>query len=629
MGGRTERRAGGDDRGHPRPRPRTSPKGPSGTTGCGTSSSWPPQRGLALLEVTRPELDRLTGGAVHQGVALQLPAYAYAHPDDLLATALDAAHRALVVALDGVTDPRNLGAIVRSAAAFGAHGVLIPERRAAGMTAAAWKTSAGAAARHPHRPGHQPQPDPARVRRRRAGPGRAGRRGRDRPSTRYPRPSGPLVLVVGSEDAGLSRLVREACDIVAAIPISGAVESLNAGVAAGIALYEITRRRSDSAVIQYRDVAFRAAHTASGRRTDVPEPVDWRRRALSLRRTEPAWKSWPAAGLASQASAGKVRPVTDTLLPHDLPADYQRHRLRGLPGRPGGDRDDRAPHRRCHPGRARRPAELAQADRLRELRLPRGAADHGHLVERQVRRGHRRAPLLRRLPEHRHRRGAGRRARPRAVRGRVRLRPAPLGHRRQPGGLLGHPGPPDRAAGAGRTRRGQERQRPHRGGVGAPAAPVRQPAGAGHVAGRRRPPHPRLPAQHLGQDVPPALLRHRPRDPADRLRPGALGGQGVPAADPDRRLLGVPTADQLRQDARDRRRGGRDLHGRHGPLRRAGGGQGVHRGRGPRAARPPGHLDHPQVAARPARWAGAGHRRSMPTRWTGAVRWCWADRSAT
>ena len=122
---------------------------------------------------------------------------------------------------------------------------------------------------------------------------------------------------------------------------------------------------------------------------------------------------------------------------------------------------------------------------------------------------------------------------------------------------------------AGRAGR-QERQRPDRGGVGGAAAQVRQPAGAGHVAGRGRPPHPRLPAQHLRQDVPPALLRHRSRDPAARLRPGARGGAGVPAADPDRRLLRLPAADQLRQDARDRRRGRRDLDGRHGPLRRPG-----------------------------------------------------------
>jgi 23S rRNA (guanosine2251-2'-O)-methyltransferase len=106
-------------------------------------------RGTALLEVTRSELDRLTGGALHQGIALQLPAFDYAHPDDLLSTALASDQPPLIVALDSITDPRNLGAIVRSAAAFGAHGVLIPQRRTAGMTAAAWKTSAGAAAHIP------------------------------------------------------------------------------------------------------------------------------------------------------------------------------------------------------------------------------------------------------------------------------------------------------------------------------------------------------------------------------------------------------------------------------------------------------------------------------------------------
>ena len=199
-------------------------------------------RGLGLLEVTRAELDRLTGGAVHQGVALQLPAYAYTHPDDLLASALDADTPALIVALDGVTDPRNLGAIVRSAAAFGAHGVLIPERRAAGMTAAAWKTSAGAAARIPIARATNLN----RTLRSYADAGLTlvGLDGKaDTAIGNIPEVSGPLVLVVGSEDTGLSRLVREACDAVAAIRISGTVESLNAGVAAGIALYELARRR--------------------------------------------------------------------------------------------------------------------------------------------------------------------------------------------------------------------------------------------------------------------------------------------------------------------------------------------------------------------------------------------------
>jgi 23S rRNA (guanosine2251-2'-O)-methyltransferase len=199
-------------------------------------------RGTALLEVTRAELDRLTGGAVHQGVALQLPAFEYAHPDDLLAAALDSDHEPLIVALDSITDPRNLGAIVRSAAAFGADGVLIPERRSAGMTAAAWKTSAGAAA-------HIPIARATNLNRTLRAYADAGLSlvgldgGAETTISEVPGASGPLVLVVGSEGAGLSRLVLQACDSLAAIPISKTVESLNAGVAAGIALYEISRQR--------------------------------------------------------------------------------------------------------------------------------------------------------------------------------------------------------------------------------------------------------------------------------------------------------------------------------------------------------------------------------------------------
>ena len=198
--------------------------------------------GTALLEVTRAELDRLTGGALHQGVALQLPAFDYAHPDDLLTAALDSDRAPLIVALDSITDPRNLGAIVRSAAAFGAHGVLIPERRAAGMTAAAWKTSAGTAARIPiARATNLNRSLRAYAD---AGLSLIGLDGdADTSISDVAEASGPLVLLVGSEGSGLSRLVREACDYLASIPISASVESLNAGVAAGIALYEISRRR--------------------------------------------------------------------------------------------------------------------------------------------------------------------------------------------------------------------------------------------------------------------------------------------------------------------------------------------------------------------------------------------------
>ncbi|MFD6837302.1 TrmH family RNA methyltransferase, partial [Streptomyces diastaticus] len=105
--------------------------------------------GIHLMEAPRPELDRMTNGLNHQGLVLQVPPYEYAHAEDLTAAAYDAGQDPLVVVLDGVTDPRNLGAVVRSVSAFGGHGVVVPERRAAGMTAGAWKSSAGAAARTP------------------------------------------------------------------------------------------------------------------------------------------------------------------------------------------------------------------------------------------------------------------------------------------------------------------------------------------------------------------------------------------------------------------------------------------------------------------------------------------------
>ena len=204
------------------------------------------EQGISLLEVTRNEMDRMTGGAVHQGLAARLPAYEYAHADDLLERAADAKEPALVVALDSVTDPRNLGAVVRSAAGFGAHGVLIPERRAAGMTASAWKTSAGAAARLPiaqtvnlTRQLKAYQDAGLMV------VGLAADGDITLPELVAPGglAEGPLVVVVGSEGTGLGRLVAETCDQIVSIPMAGQLESLNAGVAASVALYAISQAR--------------------------------------------------------------------------------------------------------------------------------------------------------------------------------------------------------------------------------------------------------------------------------------------------------------------------------------------------------------------------------------------------
>ena len=199
---------------------------------------------MSLLEAPRGELDRMTDGAVHQGVALRIPAYEYAMPEDIFADAIANKVQPFIVALDGVTDPRNLGAVIRSAAAFGADGVVVPERRAAGMTASAWKTSAGAATRVPV--ARATNLTRTLVAYRKAGCSIIGLDADgDIELTEFSADiaSGPIVLVVGGEATGMSRLVRESCDSVVSIAMFDETESLNAGVAAGIAMYEIARLR--------------------------------------------------------------------------------------------------------------------------------------------------------------------------------------------------------------------------------------------------------------------------------------------------------------------------------------------------------------------------------------------------
>jgi 23S rRNA (guanosine2251-2'-O)-methyltransferase len=202
-------------------------------------------RGLPLMEVSRHELDRITGGLLHQGLALQVPPYQYADVADLLDEArasIADGGAPLLVALDGVTDPRNLGAVLRSAAAFGVSGAVIPARRAAAVSAAAWRTSAGAAARVPVaqatnlvRALREAQREGMLI----VGLDADGEASLDD----FELAGEPLVVVVGSEGRGLSRLVGDTCDLRVSIPMSAATESLNASVAAAIVLAEIARRR--------------------------------------------------------------------------------------------------------------------------------------------------------------------------------------------------------------------------------------------------------------------------------------------------------------------------------------------------------------------------------------------------
>ncbi|WP_424447531.1 23S rRNA (guanosine(2251)-2'-O)-methyltransferase RlmB [Microbacterium arborescens] len=201
-------------------------------------------RGIPVLEVTRQELDRMAGfDGVHQGVAIKVPPYDYGHPQDLLEEVIDSGETPLFVALDGVTDPRNLGAIMRSAAAFGSQGVIIPQRRSAGVNSAAWKTSAGAAARIPVV--IAPNLTTTLKEFKKQGVFVLGLDGGgDVALPALQLADRPVVIVVGSEGKGLSRLVTETCDQVVSIPISAATESLNAGIAASVALYQVATIRA-------------------------------------------------------------------------------------------------------------------------------------------------------------------------------------------------------------------------------------------------------------------------------------------------------------------------------------------------------------------------------------------------
>lgn len=200
------------------------------------------EAGISILEVPRTDLDRMSTNGLHQGVALQIPPFRYAHPDDMLAQSKQAYTPPLLVALDNITDPRNLGAVIRSVAAFGGHGVLIPERRSASVTAVAWRTSAGAAAR-------VPVSKATNLNRTLKGWKDSGviviglDAGGDMTLDDLDVKHDAVAIVVGSEGKGLSRLVRENCDHILSIPMAGNMESLNASVAAGVVLAEIARQR--------------------------------------------------------------------------------------------------------------------------------------------------------------------------------------------------------------------------------------------------------------------------------------------------------------------------------------------------------------------------------------------------
>ena len=198
-------------------------------------------RSIPTVEVPKHEMDRMTGNGMHQGIGLLIPPFEYADVEDLIDDVSSRGEDGLIVCLDNITDPRNLGAVIRSVAAFGGHGVVVPERRSASVTAVAWRTSAGTAARLPVAKATNMTRTLKRFQQ--AGYQVVGLdAGGDHTLDTYDG-TGPVVIVVGSEGKGMSRLVRETCDSVMSIPMVGWVESLNASVAAGVVLSEFARQR--------------------------------------------------------------------------------------------------------------------------------------------------------------------------------------------------------------------------------------------------------------------------------------------------------------------------------------------------------------------------------------------------
>jgi 23S rRNA (guanosine2251-2'-O)-methyltransferase len=201
-------------------------------------------RGIVVQQVDKRKLDQLVPDLQHQGVVAQAAAVSYAEVDDLLALAAERGEPPLIVLLDEVEDPHNLGSVLRTADCTGVHGVIVPKRRSAGLTAVVAKTSAGAV-------------EYVRVARvanlvqtmeklKAAGLWIAGADAGAKDGFYETNLTGPLAIVIGNEGQGLSRLVRERCDFILSLPMFGQINSLNASVAAGVILYEVVRQRQQA-----------------------------------------------------------------------------------------------------------------------------------------------------------------------------------------------------------------------------------------------------------------------------------------------------------------------------------------------------------------------------------------------
>jgi 23S rRNA (guanosine2251-2'-O)-methyltransferase len=197
--------------------------------------------GIPVTTLDRRALGRETGTSAHQGVACYLSEFAYSTVDNILAAAAALREEPFLVLLDGVEDPHNLGAIIRSADGAGAHGVVIRKSRAAQVTPAAVKASAGAAVRMPVARVSNIAQTIGRLKERGLWVYGADTGGENYAALTY---DGASALVIGAEGSGLSRLVREKCDHIVSIPMRGKLASLNASCAAAVVLYEMAKDRA-------------------------------------------------------------------------------------------------------------------------------------------------------------------------------------------------------------------------------------------------------------------------------------------------------------------------------------------------------------------------------------------------
>lgn len=196
---------------------------------------------VQVLTVPKKRLDQMADGESHQGVIAQCAAYEYAEMDDLFARAKKKDEQPFFLLLDELEDPHNLGSILRTADASGVHGVIIPKRRAVGLTSTVARTSAGAIS-------HVPVVRVTNLARtmddlKKQGLWFVGTDAKGETDYRYMETDLPLALVIGSEGKGISRLVKEKCDFLVSLPLMGQVTSLNASVAASLLMYEVMRKR--------------------------------------------------------------------------------------------------------------------------------------------------------------------------------------------------------------------------------------------------------------------------------------------------------------------------------------------------------------------------------------------------